>query len=183
VVSSSSQYPTRYCTCINYSPLATCHSPLFCTFTTNTNAYDHYAGRLYRFPIYFSRFRLMVIISTGKKNHPKQIQRFLLAEGALNWWAIGASLIASTFLLNILLECPIRFCTWAPFLLMNGWPRNIDIVAFIIPVYLKNKIYTMHSIFGHDGIINVVSTIMQFSGCSCSILKSDHRSFTSVHRN
>jgi len=71
---------------------------------------------------------------------------YFLAEGSLTWWAIGASLIAS----NISAE---------QFIGMSGsgfklglaistyeWMAALTLVivaVFFIPVYLKNKIYTM----------------------------------------
>ena len=73
-------------------------------------------------------------------------QDFFLAEGQLTWWAIGASLIAS----NISAE---------QFIVMSGngfrlglaisayeWLAAISLVVvavFFMPVYLKNRIYTM----------------------------------------
>jgi len=71
---------------------------------------------------------------------------YFLAEGSLTWWAIGTSLIAS----NISAE---------QFIGMSGsgfkiglaistyeWMAAITLIivaVFFIPVYLKNKIYTM----------------------------------------
>ncbi len=71
---------------------------------------------------------------------------FFLAEGALTWWAIGASLIAS----NISAEQFIGMSG-------NGFKVGIAVAAFewiaaialilvgvfFMPIYLKNKIYTM----------------------------------------
>src|SRR3982751_6055166 len=81
-----------------------------------------------------------------KKKAVTDSKDFFLAEGSLTWWAIGASLIAS----NISAE---------QFIGMSGsgfklglaistyeWmaAATLVIVAiFFIPVYLKNKIYTM----------------------------------------
>src|SRR5271166_3492822 len=71
---------------------------------------------------------------------------FFLAEGSLTWWAIGASLIAS----NISAEQFIGMSG-------NGYDIGIAVAAYewiaaialiivavwFIPVYLKNKIFTM----------------------------------------
>lgn len=71
---------------------------------------------------------------------------FFLAEGSLTWWAIGASLIASNisaeqfigmsgngFFVGIAVAC----YEWLAALSL------IIIAVWFIPVYLKNKIYTM----------------------------------------
>ncbi|MEO7983533.1 MAG: sodium transporter, partial [Bacteroidota bacterium] len=81
-----------------------------------------------------------------KKKTSIDTHDFFLAEGSLTWWAIGASLIAS----NISAE---------QFIGMSGEGFNVGVavaayewiaaVALIIiaiwfiPIYLKNKIYTM----------------------------------------
>src|SRR3954468_7257449 len=81
-----------------------------------------------------------------KKTVQTSTKDYFLAEGSLTWWAIGASLIAS----NISAE---------EFIGMSGSGFNVGIavaayewiaaVALIIiavwfiPIYLKNKIYTM----------------------------------------
>lgn len=71
---------------------------------------------------------------------------FFLAEGSLTWWAIGASLIAS----NISAEHFIGMSGsgFAIGLAISSYEwlsaATLIIVAiFFIPVYLKNKIYTM----------------------------------------
>ena len=99
------------------------------------------------FGIYF-----VIVASYGywiynrKKKASMDTHDFFLAEGSLTWWAIGASLIAS----NISAE---------QFIGMSGEGFNVGVavaayewiaaVALIIiaiwfiPIYLKNKIYTM----------------------------------------
>jgi solute:Na+ symporter, SSS family len=71
---------------------------------------------------------------------------FFLAEGSLTWWAIGASLIAS----NISAEHFIGMSGsgFAMGLAISSYEwmsaATLIIVAiFFIPIYLKNKIYTM----------------------------------------
>src|SRR3978361_983421 len=71
---------------------------------------------------------------------------FFLAEGSLTWWAIGASLIAS----NISAEQFIGM-SGAGFFVGTAvaayeWIAAIALIiiaVWFIPVYLKNKIYTM----------------------------------------
>jgi solute:Na+ symporter, SSS family len=99
------------------------------------------------FVIYF-----VVVASYGiwiynrKKKTATDTKDFFLAEGTLTWWAIGASLIAS----NISAE---------QFIGMSGdgffagiavaayeWIAAIALIiiaVWFIPIYLKNKIYTM----------------------------------------
>lgn len=97
-------------------------------------------------------FYFLIVASYGlfvyyrKKKAQADVKDYFLAEGSLTWWAIGASLIAS----NISAE---------QFIGMSGagfkiglaiasyeWmaAATLIIVAiFFMPIYLKNKIYTM----------------------------------------
>ena len=97
-----------------------------------------------------------------KKSAELNTKEYFLAEGSLTWWAIGASLIAS----NISAE---------QFIGMSGdgfklglaiaayeWlaaATLIIVAVFFIPVYLKNKIYTMPQ-FLNQRYNGTVSTIM-----------------------
>jgi solute:Na+ symporter, SSS family len=81
-----------------------------------------------------------------KKTATTSTKDFFLAEGSLTWWAIGASLIAS----NISAEHFIGMSGSGFFIGLAistyEWmaAATLIIVAiFIIPVFLKNKIYTM----------------------------------------
>ena len=85
-------------------------------------------------------------IYNRKKRDEASTTDFFLAEGSLTWWAIGASLIAS----NISAE---------QFIGMSGdgfrigvaiaayeWIAAISLIVvgvFFLPIYLKNRIYTM----------------------------------------
>lgn len=89
---------------------------------------------------------------------------YFLAEGSLTWWAIGASLIAS----NISAE---------QFIGMSGdgfklglaiaayeWlaaATLIIVAVFFIPVYLKNKIYTMPQFLNqrYNGTVSVIMAV------------------------
>ncbi|NLR61236.1 sodium/solute symporter [Chitinophaga polysaccharea] len=97
-----------------------------------------------------------------KKKATTDSKDFFLAEGSLTWWAIGASLIAS----NISAE---------QFIGMSGNGFNIGlaistyewmaaatlivVAVFFLPIYLKNKIYTMPQ-FLERRYNQTVSTIM-----------------------
>ncbi|GAA0424771.1 sodium/sugar symporter [Massilia aurea] len=86
--------------------------------------------------IYWSKKR-----SSGKATHD-----FFLAEGSLTWWAIGASLIAS----NISAEQFIGMSgagfrigmAIAVYELMSA-ATLVIVAVFFMPIYLKNRIYTM----------------------------------------
>lgn len=97
-----------------------------------------------------------------KKNTHNNSKDFFLAEGALTWWAIGASLIAS----NISAEQFIGM-GGAGFALGLGiasyeWMAAstlIIVAVFFMPLYLKNNIYTMPQ-FLRQRYDERVSTIM-----------------------
>ena len=90
------------------------------------------------------------------------VKDFFLAEGSLTWWAIGASLIAS----NISAEHFIGMSGsgFALGLAISSYEwmaaaTLIIVAVYIIPVYLKNKIYTMPQ-FLSLRYSDTVSTIM-----------------------
>src|SRR6187551_1029317 len=81
-----------------------------------------------------------------KKVGPTNSTQFFLAEGSLTWWAIGASLIAS----NISAEQFIGMSGNGYFVgiavSVYEWIAAVSLIIIAIwfmPVYLKNKIYTM----------------------------------------
>src|SRR5882724_3186614 len=81
-----------------------------------------------------------------KKKLVTDTKDFFLAEGSLTWWAIGASLIAS----NISAEQFIGMSGEGFFagiaVAAYEWIAAIALIiiaVWFIPVYLKNKIYTM----------------------------------------
>ena len=97
-----------------------------------------------------------------KKSATTSSKDFFLAEGSLTWWAIGASLIAS----NISAEHFIGM-SGSGYAIGLGistyeWMSAgtlIIVAVFIIPLYLKNKIYTMPQ-FLAKRYNDQVSTIM-----------------------
>jgi len=81
-----------------------------------------------------------------KKDTVSASQDFFLAEGSLTWWAIGASLIAS----NISAEQFIGMSGEGFFvgiaIAAYEWIAALGLIiiaVWFIPIYLKNKIYTM----------------------------------------
>ena len=99
------------------------------------------------FIIYFvvvSTYGYMIYRKREKNEH--DAKAYFLAEGTLTWWAIGASLIAS----NISAEQFIGMSGEGFFLgiavAAYEWIAAIALIIiaiWFIPVYLKNKIYTM----------------------------------------
>jgi len=97
-----------------------------------------------------------------KKTATTDLKDFFLAEGSLTWWAIGASLIAS----NISAEHFIGMSGsgFALGLAISSYEwmaaaTLILVAVYIIPVYLKNRIYTMPQ-FLSMRYSDTVSTIM-----------------------
>lgn len=85
-------------------------------------------------------------IYTRKKQKEVSSADFFIAEGTLSWWAIGASLIASNISAEQMtgmsgsgfqLGLAISSYEWMSALTL------IIVAVFFMPVYLKNKIFTM----------------------------------------
>jgi solute:Na+ symporter, SSS family len=97
-----------------------------------------------------------------KKAQETDSKDFFLAEGALTWWAIGASLIAS----NISAEHFIGMSGsgFAMGLAISSYEwlsaaTLVVVAVFFIPIYLQNKIYTMPQ-FLSQRYNDTVATIM-----------------------
>ncbi|NIG57271.1 sodium/sugar symporter [Chitinophaga sp. Cy-1792] len=110
----------------------------------------HHSLHLFDYLVFLVYFIIVAgygyYIYKKKKKATTDSKDFFLAEGSLTWWAIGASLIAS----NISAE---------QFIGMSGNGFNIGlaistyewmaaatllvVAIFFLPIYLKNKIYTM----------------------------------------
>src|SRR5258705_4679319 len=81
-----------------------------------------------------------------KKKTVADTKDFFLAEGSLTWWAIGASLIASNISAEQFIGMSGSGFKMGLAISTYEWmaAASLLIVAtFFIPVYLKNKIYTM----------------------------------------
>ncbi len=97
-----------------------------------------------------------------KKTKNISSQDFFLAEGSLTWWAIGASLIASNISAEHFIGMSGSGFALGLAIASYEWmaAATLIIVAiFIIPVYLKNKIFTMPQ-FLSKRYNDKVSTIM-----------------------
>ena len=81
-----------------------------------------------------------------KKSASKDSKDYFLAEGSLTWWAIGASLIASNISAEQMIGMSGSGFKLGLAISAYEWmaAATLIIVAiFFMPVYLKNKIFTM----------------------------------------
>lgn len=101
-------------------------------------------------------------IYNRRKNEAADSGDFFLAKGTLTWWAIGASLISSNISAEQMtgmsgsgfkLGLAISSYEWMAALTL------IIVAVFFMPVYLKNKIYTMPQ-FLHERYNSRVAMIM-----------------------
>ncbi len=97
-----------------------------------------------------------------KKSATTSSKDFFLAEGSLTWWAIGASLIASNISAEHFIGMSGSGFALGLAISTYEWMAAatlIIVAVFIIPVYLKNKIFTMPQ-FLSKRYNDKVSTIM-----------------------
>jgi solute:Na+ symporter, SSS family len=97
-----------------------------------------------------------------KKKAVTDSKDFFLAEGALTWWAIGASLIASNISAEQFIGMSGSGFKMGLAIATYEWmaAATLLVVAiFFMPIYLKNKIYTMPQ-FLTQRYSTTVSTIM-----------------------
>jgi len=97
-----------------------------------------------------------------KKRTVSDSKDFFLAEGSLTWWAIGASLIASNISAEHFIGMSGSGFALGLAISTYEWMAAatlIIVAVFFIPVYLKNKIYTMPQ-FLSMRYNNSVSTVM-----------------------
>jgi SSS family solute:Na+ symporter len=97
-----------------------------------------------------------------KKAVATDSREFFLAEGSLTWWAIGASLIASNISAEHFIGMSGSGFALGLAISTYEWMAAatlIIVAVFFIPVYLRNKIYTMPQ-FLETRYNGTVSTIM-----------------------
>lgn len=85
-------------------------------------------------------------IYNRKKSKTTSSKDFFLAEGSLTWWAIGASLIASNISAEHFIGMSGSGFALGLAISTYEWMAAATLIlvaVFIIPLYLKNKIYTM----------------------------------------
>src|SRR5262245_45094397 len=116
--------------------------------------------------VFFIYFIIVAVYGYWIYNKKKKAQTdskdFFLAEGSLTWWAIGASLIASNNAAEQMIAMSGSGFTMALAISTYEWmaAATLMIVAiFFMPIYLKNKIYTMPQ-FLTQRYNSTVSTIL-----------------------
>ena len=98
-----------------------------------------------------------------KKPAAASSKDFFLAEGSLTWWAIGASLIASNISAEHFIGMSGSGFAMGLAISTYEWMAAATLIlvaVFIIPLYLKNKIYTMPQFLSkryNDGVSTVMA--------------------------
>ncbi len=116
--------------------------------------------------VFFVYFVIVAVYGYWIYNRKKKAQSdskdFFLAEGSLTWWAIGASLIASNISAEQFIGMSGSGFKMGLAIATYEWmaAATLMVVAiFFMPIYLKNKIYTMPQ-FLTQRYSATVSTIM-----------------------
>lgn len=96
---------------------------------------------------------------TGSASHD-----YFLAEGSLTWWAIGASLIASNISAEQFIGMSGSGFKMGLAISSYEWMAALTLIivaVFFIPVYLKNKIYTMPQFLSqrYNGTVAMIMAI------------------------
>src|SRR3978361_2082700 len=99
-----------------------------------------------------------------KKSTTTASHDYFLAEGSLTWWAIGASLIASNISAEQFIGMSGSGFKMGLAIATYEWmaAATLMIVAiFFIPVYLKNKIFTMPQFLNqrYNGTVAMIMAI------------------------
>ncbi|PUZ25183.1 sodium transporter [Chitinophaga parva] len=103
-----------------------------------------------------------IYIYNKKKKAVSDSKDFFLAEGSLTWWAIGASLIASNISAEQMIGMSGSGFKMGLAISTYEWMAAatlIIVAVFFLPIYLKNKIYTMPQ-FLEQRYGKTVATIM-----------------------
>ncbi len=100
--------------------------------------------------VFFLYFVIIVLYGTWiyrkKKKAQASSKDYFLAEGSLTWWAIGASLIASNISAEQFIGMSGSGFKMGLAIATYEWMAAatlIIVAVFFMPVYLKNKIFTM----------------------------------------
>jgi SSS family solute:Na+ symporter len=102
-------------------------------------------------PDYIVFFVYFIIVSTYgwyvyKRKKHEDSKDYFLAKDSLTWWAIGASLIASNISAEQFIGMSGSGFTMGLAIAAYEWLAAVTLLVvavFFIPIYLKNKIYTM----------------------------------------
>src|SRR4051812_16893234 len=89
---------------------------------------------------------------------------YFLAEGSLTWWAIGASLIASNISAEQFIGMSGSGFKMGLAIASYEWMSALTLIivaVFFIPVYLKNKIYTMPQFLSqrYNGTVSMIMAV------------------------
>ncbi len=89
---------------------------------------------------------------------------YFLAEGSLTWWAIGASLIASNISAEQFIGMSGSGFKMGLAIATYEWMAAVSLIIvaiFFIPVYLKNKIYTMPQFLNqrYNGTVSMIMAV------------------------
>jgi solute:Na+ symporter, SSS family len=106
-----------------------------------------------------------IYIYKKKKAATTSSKDFFLAEGSLTWWAIGASLIASNISAEHFIGMSGSGFALGLAISTYEWmaAATLIIVAiFIIPLYLKNKIFTMPQFLAkrYNGTVSTIMAVI-----------------------
>ena len=118
----------------------------------------------------YSVFLIYFIIVSGygywvyssKKSTGSSTKDYFLAEGSLTWWAIGASIIASNISAEHFIGMSGSGFAMGLAIASYEWMAAatlIIVAVFFLPIYIKNRIYTMPQ-FLSGRYNNTVSTLM-----------------------
>jgi len=103
-------------------------------------------------------------IYNKKKSAVADSKDYFLAEGSLTWWAIGASLIASNISAEQFIGMSGSGFKLGLAIATYEWMAALTLVVvavFFIPVYLKNKIFTMPQFLSqrYNGTVAMIMAI------------------------
>ncbi|NCD68130.1 sodium/sugar symporter [Mucilaginibacter agri] len=115
------------------------------------------------FLVYFIIVSLYGVWVYRRKSHGDATSKdYFLAEGSLTWWAIGASLIASNISAEQMIGMSGSGFKMGLAISTYEWMGALTLIIvgiFFIPVYLRNKIFTMPQ-FLHQRYNGTVAMIM-----------------------
>lgn len=104
-------------------------------------------------------------IYRSKKTAATSSNEYFLAEGSLTWWAIGASLIASNISAEHFIGMSGSGFAIGLAIASYEWMAAATLIVvaiFILPVYLKNKIFTMPQFLAkrYNGTVSTIMAII-----------------------
>lgn len=109
-------------------------------------------GKLTTFDFMVFLFYFVLVASYGywiynrRKSREHDSKAFFLAEGSLTWWAIGASMIASNISAEQFIGMSGNGFRLGLAISAYEWLAAISLIivaVFFMPIYLKNRIFTM----------------------------------------